>query len=347
MSPPPTATGTPISAGISAVASAGLAPPRAQRDLRPRSTRPLRGRFASRLALIALLVLSPGCSIRSLATRALADSFAGSGTGFASDDDPELIRDAAPFALKTMEQLLPSQPRHLGLLAALASGFTSYGYAFVQVEADELADKDVQRARPLQARARRLFLRARDYGLQGLEVGHPGLASALRGGRPEDQARAAAALASARRDEVPLLYWTAAAWALAVSASRDDMRMVAQLPSVEALMARAAALDPDYDQGSIDEFYISYEGGKDGGVEAARRRLLRVRALAHGDKLGALVSFAEAVDVSTQNRKEFRTLLEEAIAFDVDRAPERRLANIVAQRRARWLLARIEELFAE
>jgi hypothetical protein len=49
--------------------------------------------------------------------------------------------------------------------------------------------------------------------------------------------------------------------------------------------------------------------------------------------------------VKEQNAKEFRELLEKALAIDVDRRPEDRLANVIMQRRARRLLARIEDLF--
>ena len=99
---------------------------------------------------------------------------AGSGSTYATDDDPELVRDAVPFGLKTMEGVLAEKPRHRGLLTALASGFTQYAYAFVQSDADA-ADLDgrLYAARAGRARARKLFLRARDYGLRGLEVAPP------------------------------------------------------------------------------------------------------------------------------------------------------------------------------
>ena len=96
-----------------------------------------------------------------------------------------------------------------------------------------------------------------------------------------------------------------------------------------------------------NEFYVSYEGGRGGGAKAAREHLDHAQALCKGTKLGVLVSFAEAVDVTSQNRAEFQSLLGRVLAFDVDTAPAHRLANVVAQRRARWLLSRIEELFAE
>ncbi len=48
-----------------------------------------------------------------------------------------------------------------------------------------------------------------------------------------------------------------------------------------------------------------------------------------------------------QDRAEFKALLEKALAIDADRQPETRLANLIAQRHARRLLARIDELFLE
>ena len=127
------------------------------------------------LFLLALLVVSPGCSIRKLAVIGLADSLAAAGDSFASDDDPELVRDALPFALKTMESLLVEVPRHGGLLLATCQGFTQYAYGFIQVDADLLEPTDYRGSVALRERALGLFLRARAYGLQGLELETPGI----------------------------------------------------------------------------------------------------------------------------------------------------------------------------
>ena len=48
-----------------------------------------------------------------------------------------------------------------------------------------------------------------------------------------------------------------------------------------------------------------------------------------------------------QNAVEFRWLLEKALEVDPDADLDNRLANLVAQRRARWLLKHIDELFLE
>src|SRR6185369_1708316 len=133
----------------------------------------MRTRFYSRVLLLSLaLSCAGGCSIRRYAINKAADALAASGSTFASDDDPDLVKAATPFSLKLMESLLAESPRHSGLLLATASGFTQYAYAFVHEDADELEETNFAAATAMHARARRLYLRARDYGLRGLDVAH-------------------------------------------------------------------------------------------------------------------------------------------------------------------------------
>src|SRR3989442_4296099 len=117
------------------------------------------------LGLAAVLsLLCSGCSIRRIAINKVGDALAAGGSTFSSDDDPELVKAAAPFSLKLTESLLAENPRHQGLLTAAASGFTQYAYAFVQEEADEIEPEDFAAAEAIRARAKRLYLRAQRYG---------------------------------------------------------------------------------------------------------------------------------------------------------------------------------------
>jgi len=140
---------------------------------------PFRAVRRSALALLGLVLLLPGCSVRSMAVNKIGDALAETGSNFASDEDPELVGDAIPFGLKTMEGLLESAPRHEGLLLAASSGFVQYAYGWVQMEGDRVEAQDLARATELRERARKLYLRARGYGLRGLEVDFPGLREAL------------------------------------------------------------------------------------------------------------------------------------------------------------------------
>src|ERR1051325_7402233 len=293
-------------------------------------------------AVLVLALLVPGCSIKRMAVNKLGDALAGGGTTFAADHDPELVKAAVPFSLKLMESLLAESPRHNGLLFATASGFTQYAYAFVQQEADETEDKDLAAAAEMKLRARRLYLRARNYGLRGLQLRHPGLEKALR--RDARQA-----VRSMRAKDVPLLYWTAVSWTAAIALAKDDPDMVSELPIIEAMIDRALELNERFDDGAIHSFLISYEPSRPGGtgdpLARSKQHFDRAMALTGGQQAGPLVAFAEAVCVQKQDLKGFEETLNRALAINPDAKPEWRLVNLVMQRRAKWLLGRTDQLF--
>lgn len=300
-----------------------------------------RGRGWVLAVAAALAVAACGCSIRQSAIGMAADTLAGSGAAYASDDDPELIREATPFSLKLMEALLAETPGHRGLLTALCRGFAQYGYAFVELDAKAIEETDYPRSATLKRRARNLYLRARDYGLRALETARPGFAASLRSD--------AAAAARLEAGDVEMAFWAGMAWCAAVALSKDDPRLVSELPQGEALVRRAFALDPDFDRGAIHQFLITFEGAKPaamGGSEAkAQEHFRRAVALSEGLSAAPYIALAETVCVQKQDRKEFEALLKQALAVDVSRRPEIRLSNLVLQQRARWLLGQADALF--
>jgi predicted anti-sigma-YlaC factor YlaD len=294
--------------------------------------------------LLALLLPGPACSIKKLAVNKLGDAMAEGGATFASDEDPELIEAAVPFSLKLMESLLAESPRHRELLTAVASGFTQYAYAFVQLEGDRLEETDLDAATASWERAKKLYLRARDYAVRGLDARREGTGDALR-------VDPASALEGTGPKDVPLLYWTAASWAGAIALSKDDPDLVGDLPIIEALIGRALELDESYREGAIHEFLIVYEMTRPGGecdpAARAREHFARAMELTGGQLASPLVALAESVAVAEQDRVEFEELLRRALAIDPDLRPEWRLANLVFQRRARWLLERTDRLILD
>jgi hypothetical protein len=115
-----------------------------------------------------------------------------------------------------------------------------------------------------------------------------------------------------RTRDLPLLYWTAAALGLAISASIDDAALLARLPEVEALLDRALALDEAWDAGALHEFKVIVAGGQPGrsGDKAAiDAHYTRALELSKGASAGLFVAYAEAVSLPAQNKEEFRTML--------------------------------------
>src|SRR5258706_11160482 len=202
-----------------------------------------RQHFLAPLAVLAAALIS-GCSIQQLVVDRMGDALARGGGAYAADADLELVGTATPFGLKLMESLIAESPRHQGLLTAAARGFTQYAYAYVEIPADETEDRDLAAAYAARTRARKLYLRARDYGLRSLESFHPGFTERL-GRDPEG------ALAAARAEDVASLYWTAVAWGAAISLGKDDVASLSGLAPMRLMARRALELDDGYDHGAI------------------------------------------------------------------------------------------------
>src|SRR6476646_8340322 len=131
--------------------------------------------------------------VKGKAVNMVADTLSSGGDVFTSDDDPELLADAAPFALKLYESLLESSPKNQKLLVATCSAFTQYGVAFLEQRAIVLGTDPK--------------LREEGYCMRAMNLRFKNIEPALV--RNPDEALKAA---KPQKKDVPLLYWTAASW---------------------------------------------------------------------------------------------------------------------------------------
>jgi len=300
-------------------------------------------RRASRLVhyLVAAL-LSGGCfSLKDYALDKLYGLSAAGIESFAREDDPELVRLAMPVTLKAMEAVLLRDPENAAVLTAAAGAFAQYSYAFVLSDAQKLEETDYRAFLIGQERALRLFLRARDYGLRGLEVSHPGISEAL----ILDPEGAVMALSE---EDVEAAYWCASAWGLAISAGRDRPELLADIDAVRALLRRSLSLDEDYGEGSLHVAMIIIEGlppMMGGSPERARGHFASAIELSGEGIAGPYLTLAENVSLPAQDREEFIRLLRITLDMDLDARPQSRLANRLAQMRARELMEKLDDLF--
>jgi predicted anti-sigma-YlaC factor YlaD len=273
----------------------------------------------------------------------VGDALATGDSVYETDDDVELVGAALPFGLKLTESLLAQAPDHPGLLLTACRGFVLYAYAYVHQQAELDAETDLDLAAGERARARRLYQRAFGYCLRGLERRYPGFERMLMADGPAAAARVTAR--NAARD-VPWLYWTAASLGLAVSVSPGDAAMLARLQDVVVLIDRALELNESWNDGALHEFRIVLARASPGGLEPSllRAHYERAVALARGRSASVHVAYAEAVSIPRQDGAELRALLERALEVDPDADPRRRLVNLMAHRRARWLLAHADNL---
>ena len=304
------------------------------------------GTKATLVLLMLLLPLSTGCSIKRTAVNFIGDALASGNSIYETDDDIELVVDALPFGLKLMESLLAESPGHIGLLQTACKGFFLYSYAYVDYEAEILEDTDLDRSRQMRKRAQKLYLRGLNYGLRGLEKLYPGFKEQLLV-NPE---KAASRINPKKKDrDLPLIFWSAATLGSAIAVSPDDAALVARLPEVDALINRGLELDEAWRNGSFHSFKIQLAGAGVGSLsdEEIQEHYSRSLELSEGQDAGLYVAYAMAVSVDNQDGQEFRSLMDKALSVDLDRNPQNRLANSIAQRKASWLLDHIDDFILE
>jgi TRAP transporter T-component len=201
---------------------------------------------AGMLIFLAVLMFHAVCYLmRRVAIKKIGDALTSGGSVCESDEDIGLTAGALPFKLKLIESLLAESPSHRGLLLTAAQGFVIYANFDVQSRVDAATDFDL--GVKLRSRVRELYLRGFSYGIRALEQEHPGFSTALiRSPR--------SAVAVLRKNDVPLIFWTAAGLGLAIRSSGNDAAMLARLPQVSALLDRALELNSSWRDGALHQF---------------------------------------------------------------------------------------------
>jgi len=311
---------------------------------------PQRPRFVARgLTLILALVISlSACSVNKLALKKVAGMLSGPASSadvFSSDNDPDFVGAALPFAIKLYETLLASLPTHPGLRLRTGSLYIMYANAFVETPADMTPRREAETKEHLLARAKNLYLRGRDMLFVDLERRNPAIRAQLKERRYRE------AMAPFGRDDLDLLYWTALGWLAAFSVDPFDMTLGQTVPQTRAMIDRIEALEPGYGGGSLDSFYVGYYGSLPaylgGDAAKAREHFARAQGRAGKSDTSSLMALATTVSVKEQNAAEFKDLLGRVLAFDPESSPANRLVNILNQRKARWLLGHIGDFFVE
>ena len=270
----------------------------------------------NRVLAAAFLLFLQACSFKSIALKSTTDLLDKGAAAFYEEDDIQFARESMPGQLKFLETLLKNDPRNRKLLLSLAQGFGGYAFLFLEDEAPD--------------RARLFYQRGRDYGLKIL-------------GKKKDD------LKTAGPADAPALFWTAYCWGGWANLSRTDPQALADLPAVEAMMARVQEISPGYFYGGSDLFLGAAYGirPKIFGGSPEKSKMHFERALKGADKkfLMAQVLYARYYAVPVQDKNLFKALLEEVADAKPDILPEQRLSNAVAKEKAKKLLEKTNDLF--
>jgi len=276
------------------------------------------------LAALSALVFAAGCA--SLVGKASDKLAAQLGSAVTNSNDPATVRDGLPAYLLLMDGLVegqsPGDKRNASLLFAAAELNGAYAGNFTG------GDRE---------RAKRLAAKALDYARRGTCVQDKTLCAAI----DKDVDTFHAAVAAAPAGNIAGHYALAAAWVGFLQANSEDWGAIADLPKIEALLARVVATDPGHARGMprvylgvLNSLRPEALGGK---PDVARSHFEAAIAMSQGRNLYAKTLMAEYYARLVFDQALHDRLLSEVLAAD-PAEPGFTLTNVLAQERAKALV---------
>jgi tetratricopeptide (TPR) repeat protein len=281
------------------------------------------------ILLVLTAFLFEGC-IQTIALRSMGGILDNGLASFNEESDLQLAHEALGSNLKLIEALIKGDPENEQFLVFGAQGYNSYALAFCE-------DDSVERARVF-------YLRAKEYGMRVL-MKNKKFKEAL----DSDITAFREAVKTFDKDDTPAIFWTAFSWGSYVNITRTDVAGLADLSKVNALIEFVADKDPSFYHGSAYLFLGTIEGSTPrslgGNPDKAKEYFEKCLAINGGKFLMTQLYYARTYAVATQDQPLFESLLKQIEEASPDILPEARLANVIAKKKARTLMAQSNELF--
>ena len=279
-----------------------------------------------RFALLLCACLTSACSsVVRRATTQFSDSLT---TAVLDQDDPEIVRNGLPSYLLLIDSRIASNPADADTLLAGAKLYGAYAGAFVD---------DAERAQ-------RLAGRAYGYARRALCLREKALCDSL--DAPYEKFDAALKQADAK--DIATLYGFAAAWAGRIQVNSGDWNAIADLPKLQALLARCYEIDPRYDGGGaalylgvVNSIRPASLGGK---PDEGKKWFDKALELSGGKNQMVRVLYAQFYARLVFDQALHDKLLNEVLAAD-PAAPRLTLINTLAKKKAKALLASGKDFF--
>jgi predicted anti-sigma-YlaC factor YlaD len=255
---------------------------------------------------------------------------------------PTVVGLALPTVIKIEEGKLRKSPDNAALALAAGSYNVMYANAFVQGPAQMLGSTKYKKRDAEFARAKKIYLRGVAVLRGALDKKYPGINKA---------GAQSSYLAALGAEDVPLIYWLVAGTLAAYSLDPFDLDLGFKIPELSTLIKRAYELDPDYNNGTLDEFFVLFYGALPptlgGNIELAKKHYALAIEKSKGNSAGPYLSYAESIAIPAQDYEAFKTNLKAALAVDINKikGATNKLAQKISQRRARYLLKNADLYF--
>lgn len=274
----------------------------------------------TRLSIIIAILCIQACSIGNLPNN-LSRSML-------NQENPELVRTAAPAYLLMLDALIETYPDNEDFLIPAAKLYGAYASVFSN---DEVQTKH-------------MVDRAKSYAYRALCESEEDLCEVL-GRKVEDLQEE---LEDLDEDELNLVYTYAAAWASWIQVNSSDWDAVAQLPKVKILFKWVLQYDAEYDNGTAQVYMGVLESqlppSLGGRPDLAKMHFENAIQASNGKHLMAKVLYAQQYARLLFEQELHDRLLNEVIAADA-KAEGLTLINQLAKQQAEVLLQDSAEYF--
>ena len=299
------------------------------------------------LTILAVIALLSSCSVKKMAVNSMAKNMSGDAAAvFMEDNDPVLVGEAFPVILKMMDMLAATAPDNSNIRSTAGSMYVMYASVWLQGKGAMLPYEEWETQKQLYDRAKKHYRRGYDYIMDSLELKHKGFKAAFASSDYDS------AFAGFKKEDAADLYWGGAAVLAGVSTDVLDPDFAADRDGAVKMLFKALELDPDFGNGMLDDimmqYYASMPEGMGGSMEKALYHYKHGVELSGDNLVSIHVSYATAICTKKQSQEgydEFTAVLEEVLERDVESVKENRLANIISQQKAAWLLEPRDDYF--
>ena len=216
-----------------------------------------------------------------------------------------------------------------------------YAYGILMEKGDRLIDDDYEEGVSYYKKANKLFTEAKELSLALLSYRYPNFIQWMK----KDL------YINFKKEDISDLYWLTASMAGSIQSSRGaNPYELINIPIIGKLLETAIALDPKWGGGSLQAAMMSYSSIRPDLSRGALKDTVDFyfkKALELSDSLDAsiFVSYAELIHKPRQEKKDFESKLLHVIGMNVNLDKERKINNLIAIKRAKWLLSKKEDYF--
>lgn len=256
---------------------------------------------------------------------------------FEQEGDVDTAEVSGLAMIKTLEVFNFQNPSNKNYLNLLARSYATYAFGFFETRMVQYQFKEPDKYNMYADRAKNFYKKGKLYGMDLLKRKDEGLVKAMSKGLDHVRKK----MNGYARHEIEPVFWTAFNWGSFINLSKDDITVVADLPIVEAMMARIVQVYPGFYFGAPHLFYGVYYASRPamlgGDPKKALTSFENAAKVTQGRNLMVYALQAQFLAVQTMDRGLFDEMLAKINAGSVEALPEQRLANALAKQRAKYL----------